>query len=546
MIKITRSGAFIKFCDLKLPKNCEDPTLALAKLVKKIKSAFTLSFKDILGNINRVECAKVESEKERMIVPRFGIAYLKSKKYKGGSTVGLRNIEVLNMITSGERPVTPFEWIGKLTENQEIIIESLLFNIYNDSVANAGAAGCILNLEAGQGKSFVAAHLIMRLGVKTAIILHNSSLMGQWEKVLRTTLGENVRIGYLYGNKKMDGDVVLHIINSARKTEMEFSNYGSKVKGENKMAALDYFKRFGFIIYDECHEYTNKTSAKVFKVAQATYMLGLSATPNENTKKFDSVVHWNIGPVIDAAKIDGYSTNAAKFEAVVHRMVYYGPPDYTRLITIESIDVTSVSLTTNMLCKDPYRVSLILDCIDASQKLELYTFVFADRRGYLELLRKCYIDRCENKGENSAIVDCDEDFQRIVSGSSDEDVTNAESKARVIFTTYQYMGTGKSIIKMNGLIFATSRKTKLKQYYNRIFRLGSDQSIKRHIWAIVDAKTVVGKQWASHSKYCKEKNYEVDINKVKYEELDKCDIIPYLNLLDQRKKNIIVNIKTNI
>ena len=543
MIKITRSGAFIKFEDLKIPKNSKDNTLALAKLVKKIKSAFNLTYKDILGNIQRVECAKVDSAKDRIIIPRFGVAHLLSSKYKEGASLGLKNIELSSMITPGVKPVVTFEWSGKLTANQEIIIDDLISRVYNESSAAIGAAGCILNLEAGQGKSFVAAHLIARLGLKTAIILHNSSLMAQWEKVLRATLGENVRIGYFYGNKKMDGDVVLHIINSARKPEMEFSDYGSKVKGENKLLALDYFKRFGFIIYDECHEYTGKTSSKVFKTAQATYMLGLSATPNENTKKFDSVVHWNVGPVINAAEIKGYSTDEAKFEGIVHRIIYHGPPDYTRLITIESIDVASVTLTTNMLCKDPYRVSLILNCIDESQKLGLYTFVFADRRGYLELLRQCYIDRYENKGENSAIVDSEEEFQRIVAGATEEDVSSAESKARVIFTTYQYMGTGKSIIKMNGLIFATSRKTKLKQYYNRIFRLGSDQSIKRHIWAIVDAKTVVGKQWAAHSKYCKEKEYEVKAQKVHYEDLPKCDIVPYIGLLQSKKDIAVLKIR---
>ena len=92
----------------------------------------------------------------------------------------------------------------------------------------------------------------------------------------------------------------------------------------------------------------------------------------------------------------------------------------------------------------------------------------------------------------------------------------AKEKKTVILSTYQYMATGTSIPKMNCLILATPRKSKIRQIVGRIFRLGSDYDITRQIIDIVDFKTGLKNQWYGRAKYYNEQKYSIEVRKVSY------------------------------
>jgi hypothetical protein len=491
VIYITKTGAFIKFEFLNNDSS----------YIKKIERYFTLRKKMLIGPVKQLKCCKVDKLKKRIIVPRFGIFELLNPIFN------LSNYTTKSQISDGDDMEDELKWSGNLTENQKIIANHISDVYFTQSRVKHGSAGCILNLEAGQGKSYLAAYLISVIKKKTAIILHSTSLLMQWDKVLRNTFGTNVNIGYYYAKKKIDGDIVLMIIDSAGKDAF-------RVDGEEK-SALDYYNQFGFIIYDECHIYSYKAAQKVLKVAQAPYVIGLSATPDENLHGFDRSVWWSLGPVLNAKDLPGYTTTSENFTADVHRIMYYGPNDYTRNIVNDATETIMIAPTINMICKDPYRNMLVVDCIKEGLDKGLYMFVFADRREYLLNLKKLLKEKLKIDG---SIVDKEEDFVRIVGGSKDEEMEKAELKSKVIFTTYQYMGTGKSIIKMNGLILATPRKSKMKQYINRIFRLGSNATIKRHIWDICDMKTKLSNQWSVRNKYYTSKGYEITCQKAKYQD----------------------------
>jgi hypothetical protein len=236
-------------------------------------------------------------------------------------------------------------------------------------------------------------------------------------------------------------------------------------------------------------------------------MIGLSATPDENANKFDCLYWWEIGPVLNADKLVGYQSTKEDFKADVYRIMYYGNADYTKVLINEITQLVSVSSTINMICEDESRDELVLGCIGRClEQKNLYIYVFADRRDYLEKLRV----KTDNKFRNGAkksydliseVMFDDDDFMRLVGGTSAEDIEKAEIKSRIIFTTYAFGGTGRSIIKMNALIFATPRKSKMKQYVKRIFRLGSDASISRQIYDIVDMKITVKNQWSYRKAY---------------------------------------------
>lgn len=494
---ITKSGAFIKFEYLaRLPAE-------YLKVAKKIENYFTLRSKTITGALKQLKCCRMDKANKRMIVPRFGVFEILNDKYK------LNGFTTVSQINVGELPSRKFQWCGTQTNNQILITSEILENYFTPERAKLGSAGVIVNLEAGQGKSYLAAYLISKIQKKTAIILHTTALIEQWVKVLQNALGETVSIGYYYAKKKKAGDIMLFIIDSAANDEFT-------IAGET-FNAVEFYNRFGLVILDECHMYSSKTALKALRAAQAPYMLGLSATPDEHVDGYDQAVWWSIGPILDAQALPGYVATSDDFTAEVHRIMYYGPQEYTRVIVNKTTEMTSIAETINMICEDPARNQVIIDCILEGLELGLYMFVFADRRDYLTILQETLKEQRQIEGE---IVDSDEDFVRVVGGAKAEELENAEINSKVIFTTYQYMGTGKSVVKMNGLVLATPRKTKMKQYINRIFRLGSDTTIKRHIYDICDMKLKLSNQWSTRVQHYKSKNYPITTKKIKYSDVE--------------------------
>lgn len=512
-VYITKSGAFIKF------EYLTSDTLDNHKLVRRIINYFTLSTKLITGQMKYLKCCTVDKKNKRIIIPRFGLFEILNKKY------GLINYTAKSQIVIGDKPGKTFKWKGKLNPNQQIIYEHIMKIYFTPERVKLGSAGVIVNLEAGQGKSFLAAYLISRINKKTAIILHSTSLIEQWAKVLQLALGEDVSIGYFYAKKKKLGDIMLMIIDSASRDTFTIN--------KKDYTAIEFYNQFGLIVLDECHTYAHKTALTALKTAQAPYMLGLSATPDENLMGFDSAVWWNIGPVLTAALIPGYESTSEDFKATVHRMMYYGPPEYTKQLINEITDVTNVAGTVNMICQDNIRNALVIECIQRCLEMNLYTFVFSDRRDYLTTLQELLK---ATRKIDSEILDNDNDFTRIVGGSLAEELETAELKSKVIFTTYPYMGTGKSIVKMNGLVLATPRKSKMKQYINRIFRLGSDSSIERHIFDICDMRLKLSSQWSTRLKYYNSKNYTVESEKIQYEKYG--NKIETVNILNAASGNI--------
>lgn len=497
-IYITKSGAFIKFEYFR--KN--------VKLLSKIEKYFTLFHTEITGHITKVKSCTADRAGQRIIVPRFGVFEILEEKF------GLAGCKVESQIKKGDDPETPFEWIATQTPNQEIVSNHIMSTIYTPERVANGSAGLILNMEAGQGKSFLATHLIYKIQKKAAIILHSTSLIKQWESVLYTSFGDDVSVGYYYAQKHKLGDIMIMIIDSATHSEFKF-----KVnKIAFTMTSIEFYNQFGIIIYDECQKYTNKFSLKALKIAHAPYMLGLSATPDENSKGFDPLVWWELGPILVAANLPGYESKTEKFNAHVHRVMYYGPPSHTKVLVTSinaELDIANSAATINMICEDTVRNNVILDCLQKGLDLGLYMYVFSDRREHLETLRQMLLD---TKRIESEILTNDEDYVRIVGGAKEEDLARAEQKSKVIFTTYPYMGTGKSIVKMNGLILATPRRTQMKQFIGRICRLGSDMSIERHIWDICDMRLKCSGQWATRKKYYASKEYTISSDKIKYQD----------------------------
>jgi superfamily II DNA or RNA helicase len=491
-MKITMdySGAVIELYDL------QD-----LKILKKVCAYFTITSSSIGGYIVKTCIYKRIQSTMQILFPRFGIMEYAADHWK--------NYKIINNIKPGKAPDIEFKWHGEYKNNQPIIVNHILSKFYNIKRANLGKSGLIIKLEAGQGKSFIATGLIATIQQKTLIVCHNRTILYQWMDILTKAYPTN-KIGRYYGEHKESGDIVVGIINSLIMDTMQTARGIINPK--------KYFSSFGFVVFDEAHEYSSKTRRVIYQRCQSTYLLGLSATPDDRIDGLDKVNTWNIGPVLDAEKLPGYTMDDIPFKGEVSMIKYTGPPEYTEIIVNEKLGVVSCPKMITQLSKDPYRIHMIVKNIIELCDKKQNIFVFADRRDYLEQIRselelyEIVISMMTTEHELTEVM-------RLVGGASADDMKKAEASAQVILTTFQFMGTGKSIPKMDAIILTTPRRRKSRQYIGRIFRLGSNYGIVRKIIDIVDWATPLKSQWYQRKKYYDEKKFPITEKKIKYTEL---------------------------
>lgn len=159
------------------------------ELLKKIQNYYTLSDKTILGYFKRT--TNWDLRGSRLFVPRFGSLLLENKF----TCKFVNKIQPLN-------PLPDLVYTGTFSGNQELIFNDIMVTKFNDASMRAGRSGLILNLQAGQGKSFLAMALIGQLKCRTLVVTHNSSILDQWVKLLGEFF-HGTSIGQYYGKKNM-------------------------------------------------------------------------------------------------------------------------------------------------------------------------------------------------------------------------------------------------------------------------------------------------------------------------------------------------------
>jgi superfamily II DNA or RNA helicase len=497
-VNITRSGTFIN--------NTKDLQMSL---IRKIQNYYTLHDKTIMGYFVHTPLWSYKNKK--LYIPRFGSFLLKNK---------FDNMQYINTITK-RNPLPNLHYKGTFKGNQELVFKEIMTNWFNDENVNNGKAGLTLNLQAGHGKSFIGMALMGHLKCRTLIVAHNTTKLNEWVEILGQYL-EGVTIGEYYGKKKIYGDIMVGIIHSLAMDEIKMNKYNSM---------REFYDSFDFIIFDECHEYVSQSRRKIYDICQTPYMLGLSATPDErSTDSLDKVTRLNCGSILVAENLSGYTLDDIPFKGEVTCVRYAAPPEFSIQYVNEKLDINSVPLLIAQICSDPYRLELVTELVLEQYNKKLNILVFADRRSYLEEIRQklgsteSYI--LDDLGDDAftavkKLENIMDKTIRLVGGSSAKDMQLAISSKTIIFTTYQFMGTGVSIPALNSVILATPRKSKSKQYINRIFRLGSDYSITREIIDIVDTKVSLNSQWSDRKKYYDSQSYEIKTRKVSYKNYTK-------------------------
>lgn len=454
----------------------------------RLESKFTVHIPNIMGGKDVYKCYFHSMKGGYYIFPRFGFN-AGDRKILGLELPGETDTFRAN---TRKVDIPPSEECITLNEGQNAIAETIL-NRFEDPEF---LGGTILKLEAGLGKTFIALYLIKVLQMRTLIVVHNTNLLFQWKELFEKYF--DYKVGLLYGGCKDQQDVTISVINSCVKYA----------------ATLDY----DFVILDECHELVTPERIKMYwYLKPAKYILGLSATPATRQNARDQFVPWLAGPILDASDVvPEFSIGNAPYEGEVTKVCYYGSPDFTRPLVNKVTGKTDVAKTVNMIIGDPARLNLIVyiaaECYNSGKNL----FIFADRRDFLLEIR----EQLGKYLQAAGISDDLDNVVRLVGGASSDDIRDAEANRSIILTTYQFMGTGVSIKKMNAIIFATPRRNKLQQFVNRIFRLGSADSSKRLVYDIVDMHIdCFVSQWRTRQELYKQKGFSIKPEKKYYTDI---------------------------
>lgn len=175
---------------------------------------------------------------------------------------------------------------------------------------------CFINAKVGWGKTFTALHIARKLGQKTLVITHTTSLRDQWIKDAKNLF--NMPIGVV-GSGKFDIEDHAIVV----------GNIQSLTKHLPKLA-----KEFGTVILDEAHHVPASTFTEVVDSLYARYRIGLSGTMDRKDGKhvlltdfFSSNIHKppvdnTIPPNVNILKPGVFLEQGLPWATKINRLLY--------------------------------------------------------------------------------------------------------------------------------------------------------------------------------------------------------------------------------
>lgn len=337
---------------------------------------------------------------------------------------------------------TNFKFTGVLRPNQVPIVETIFKYLSMNNHVNG-----IIRARPGIGKTVVAIYVAAQMGVKTCVIVDNTSLLEQWIKAIFdfTTLTEN-DIGIVKQKLTVTNKPV---------TIAMCQSLLSKIKG-NIQSAFEFIdeSQFGLVFYDEVHSTSSSEKfAKVSLLFRTKNILGLSATPFQ-TGSAEILMKNTIGEVI-------YETNEYDLKPRYY-MVYY--------------DSELGQRDGGKYSKRLLRVN------DYIKRKALYNKIIVDSEVYLNLIGNYTKNLLKNEHRTIIICFTKKQVTSISERLTQFGVVNRryygeeqeidKENDKVLVVTYSFCGKGFDMKSLSALIYATplAGKKSLIQTCGRILR----------------------------------------------------------------------------
>ncbi len=495
--------------------------------VRKLFNMFTVRYKVNMGQLIVHSNVTKTKGSNLVVFPRFGFL----RRLFDGSLTKLAGIHPNSLqVRLNQIAIDPALTIKdskfQLKEHQIVIINHIIKTTYNQQNLTVGQGGAIVQVDTGYGKTYIGIGLINAIKQNTLIIVHNKPQAEDWYKICASTFGEE-NVGSYHSGKKKDGKIIVMTVQSALLDSYNFT----KTKNPAATMTVDQmFGRFGFVIFDECHKYCSKKFSQVFTRTQFTFMLGLSATPTNGD--LWQISEWNIGTIrVMKDELSILADLKEEFTGEIQVINYYGPRSHTMQILNAQGQSNHIAMIKQIL-DDPHRnywiAMYLLNLAHSGRNIYVFAVILEGLRNIrailLEYIKQSQTQQTTGTEQNKvkdvivldenelkqaeakydAIDDWDEKLSMLTGGAKADDIARVAQSSKIIFSTYGYMGTGKSIPRMDTIVFATPHKTGTSQYIGRIFRPGPNQHVPRIIVDIVDKRLKLSSQFSSRKRIYKE------------------------------------------
>lgn len=385
------------------------------------------------------------------------------------------------------RRIETLEYTGELDHNQKLVVAALLRDHLSEERILAGSGAALLRLEAGRGKTFVAAAMIGALKLRTLYVVPKVPLQKQAVVDMRKVLSGSVsELNTATLKRGALPDVAVVVINTAVKLPSNIVT------------------QFDMVIYDEVQKYRSAQRRSVFRHTMTWVNLGMTATPHRKDgldmiyKKELAIGPSDgdgvVGGMLVADALAGYRPDDVIFDIRIHVIHYYGPDEYTK--NIESTNGTlSALLMQKQFISDPYRMKLIarelselINWEQDGKKQGIY--IFCEEREQLEVVYRALCDEY-----TIDVPELDKNIRRFTGKTKKGDLKEITQRATILLTTYGFSSEGISNNRMTAEIFCTTRRNNMEQIMGRILRRNGDPAVPRFIIDIIDERTALRHQF---------------------------------------------------
>ncbi len=351
------------------------------------------------------------------------------------------------------------EFHGTLSPEQDAAMKAVLAHDMGVLVAPPGA-----------GKTVMGCYAAVQRGLPTLILGDRKPLVEQWRKQLMTLLGLPSRqIGQVGGGRRRQSGIV------------DLATVQSLVRRDD---LPEFFSRYGFIIFDECHHLPAATIEACLREAPVRYFLGLTATPYRSDGLQD-IMTMHCGPV--------RRQMAPGPGALSLRLI----PRDTSFTFLQQEERPSIQEIFRSMIEDETRNALIEQDVLAALARGRRCLILSQWKEHCQLLARGLAERGKTpfilnggmgKKERTVILNAIQETPR------DKDL--------VVVATGQYLGEGFDCPQLDALFltFPNRFKGKLVQYTGRVLREFPGKS-DAEVYDYVDAQVPVLKyMYASRSK----------------------------------------------